>query len=218
MKKLFVLAGLAAFVLLATGCATRDSDPRWQDFHDASPGGNIEVQIDSIAAPNLDLKGKTFVIASGMPVVEEADLEFRLVAQYVENALRKHGATRVEKPEDAELLIRIAYGIGDPQQISAYSYMIGWSVQSVNQTVFTRNLIISGYEAKKLQPQLWKTTVRSTGMSPDLRMVMLYLVAAAEPYLGKSTGGVLEESTGDNDSRILDIKFGPLLPREKTVK
>lgn len=55
-------------------------------------------------------------------------------------------------------------------------------------------------------------------MSPDLRMVMLYLVAAAEPYLGKSTGGVLEESTGDNDSRILDIKFGPLLPREKTVK
>ena len=149
MKKLFVLAGLAAFVLLATGCATRDSDPRWQDFHDASPGGNIEVQIDSIAAPNLDLKGKTFVIASGMPVVEEADLEFRLVAQYVENALRKHGATRVEKPEDAELLIRIAYGIGDPQQISAYSYMIGWSVQSVNQTVFTRNLIISGYEAKK---------------------------------------------------------------------
>lgn len=202
-------AGWIVVVLLVTGCATGDIDPRWRDFNDKLPGGNIEVQIDSIAVPDLDLDGKTFTIASAIHDVEENDLEFKIVAKYVENAMRKHGAKPVEKQENAELLVRVAYGIGEPHQVSAYSYMVGWSVQSVTQTVFTRNLIISGHEAKRAQAQLWKTTVRSTGMSSDLRMIILYLVAAAEPYLGENTGHVLHETTGDNDWRILDIKFGP---------
>lgn len=220
MKMFYKFVAIVAVALLIAGCATQDSDPRWQNFNDKTPGGRIEVQIDSIAAQNLDLDGMTFVVAPGLQGVEEGDLEFQVVAKYVENAMRIHGAVRAEKPEQAELIVRVAYGIGEPHQISTYNYSTGWNAQSINQTVFTRNLVISGYDAKKPQSQLWKTTVNSTGMSPDLRMVILYLVTMAEPHLGKSTGRVLEEGIADYDPRILDIKFGTSdLPlQEKAAK
>lgn len=68
----------------------------------------------------------------------------------------------------------------------------GFTSVSKNVTVFTRVAIIGAYEApppKAGDPRpLWRTTIVSTGSSPDLRRVMPYMLRAATPYLGKDTG------------------------------
>jgi len=206
-------------ILLTSSCATTPStpvDPRMFGYD-----ARFFVYVNSFAASDASLKGKNFFIISGMQNVSDNDLEFLSVARYVENALAKKGYVRANNIKNADILIRLGYGIGNPQTTSdtvitshGYSYPVGWmwftvppQTQTVKTTTYMRNLILEAYDLKdkERKSQLWKTTVKSEGSSSDLHRVLAYMVAASSEYFGSSTGMQMELSITGQDPRVLDI-------------
>jgi len=170
---------------------------------------NVE-EVDSIAVADVDLRGKTYVMTSAMQNISDEDLEFKTAARYIRNALAQKGYKQVDSKEHADLLIRLAYGAGDPQTTTStftyttapgYSYPVGWwwysvpsttNTQTMQKTNYTINLVLEAYDLKtpgKL-PQIWKTTLTSTGQwerpprSSDFRIILPDMIAAAVPYFG----------------------------------
>jgi len=163
-------------------------------------------RIESIAIADVDSRGKTYVITSAIKDIDDEDLEFKVVARYIRNALSQKGYKQVDSKENADLLIRLAYGEGEPQTTTStytaapgYSYPVGWYryyVPSITQTVqttnYTTSLVLAAYDLKtpgKL-PQIWKTTLTHTGMreqSPTIsqvRYTIRAMITAAIPYFG----------------------------------
>lgn len=205
--------------LAMSGCATEPStpvDPRMYEH-----GSYLDVSVHAIAAPDASAKGKTFFIVPGMQNLSENDLEFIEVSRYVANALAKRGYVRADSVKTAAVLIRLGYGIGDPQTSSetvaisqGYSYSVGWMwftqpprTQTVKETLYRRNLILEAYDLKDpdRKSQLWKTTVKSEGSSSDLNRVLAYMIAASSEYFGTSTGMQKDLRINGRDPRLLDI-------------
>jgi hypothetical protein len=214
ITKRFILNILAVFVLLLSGCAT------WPVV---GPNGIYSVEIDSIAAPDADLKNKTYVVLSAMKSVSDNDIQFKEFARYVENALSKTRYKRVDKIEHADLIIRMAYGIGDPKTETStqvhttstgYSYPVGWTWIHVpsqtskvvtKTTTYLRYLILEAYDSENKQSQLWKTTLKSEGSSGDLRTALPHMIAAAIFDFGTNTGHRIEKKMYQNAARVFGI-------------
>jgi hypothetical protein len=205
--------------LFISGCATGPStpiDPRMFRGHEW-----VDVSVKSIAAPDSASKGKTVFITSGMQSTSESDLEFMEVARCVENALSKKGYIRANSAEGSDVLIRLGYGIGDPQVTSetvaisqGYSYSVGWMwfntpprTQTVNTKNYMRNMILEAYDLKDAsrKSQLWKTTMKSEGTTPDLNRIIAYMLAASYDYFGSSTGMQIDIRINGHDPRLLEI-------------
>lgn len=159
-------------------------------------------EVDSIADAGADLRDKTYVITSAMQDISDEDLEFKEVAKWINNALKLKGYKQVDSKENASLLIRLAYGRGEPQTTTSaytrapgYSYPVGWYryyvppiTEIVRRTTFRAHLILEAYDLKtsgKL-PQVWKTTLTVPNMTEgsDLRMSFLSMIAASINYFG----------------------------------
>ena len=85
MKSLVLILGVyAIFAVSIAGCAT-------VTFPTSSA---YRLEIDSIAMSGVDLRGKSYVIASAMQEISDEDLRFKEIAQYVENALKMKGYNR----------------------------------------------------------------------------------------------------------------------------
>ncbi len=210
---------VAVIAVLINGCATTPSTP--VDPRMFSEDAVFEVSIKSLAAPDAGSKGKTFFITSATQNINDNDLEFLEVARYIENALSQKGYVRTDNIENADILMRLAFGIGNPQASTetvvtshGYSYPVGWmwftappQTQTVKTTTYMRNLILEAYDLKdpKRKSQIWKTTVKSEGTSPDLHRVLAYMVAAASKYFGTNTGSQIDVRISGTDARVLDI-------------
>ena len=206
-------------VLIINGCATTPSTP--VDPRMFGHNSQIHVQVNSFAAPDAASKGKTFFIISAMQNVGDNDLEFLEVARYIENALSKKGYIRTDNIKSADILIRLGYGIGNPNTSSetvvtshGYSYPVGWmwftappQTKTVTTTTYMRNLILEAYDLKdpKRKSQLWKTTVKSGGGTSDLNRILAFMIAASSEYFGTSTGMQLYLTISGRDPRVLDI-------------
>lgn len=218
MKSIVLLLGVyAIFAVSIAGCAT-------VPFPTSSA---YRLEIDSIALAGADLRGKSYVISSAMQEISDEDLRFKEIAQYIENALKIKGYNRVDKKEKAEILIRLAYGIGNPQTTtyttttgSGYAYQVGWwwnivppTTETVNQTTYQRNLVLEAFDLKTKSdrlPQLWRTALSSEGRSSDMRTVLPHIIAAAVDYFGTNTGRKIPTYIEPNDPRVDDIKYGYL--------
>jgi hypothetical protein len=71
--------------------------------------------------------------------------------------------------------------------------VVGATSGTRNYTTYSRFVVLDAYDvpyylAKSEMKQVWRTTVTSTGSSGDLRLVMPFMLAAAEPYFGVNTG------------------------------
>ena len=213
-KNVFILISgvISIFVLLISGCAP----------FPVGPMGIYSVEVDSIAAPDADLKNKTYVLSSAMKNVSNDDLQFKEFAKYIENALAKTGYKRVDS-ENADLIIRLAYGIGQPNTetntqtyttSTGYSYQVGWTWINVppktetvttKKTTYERFLLLEAYNSKDRRSQLWRTTVKSEGWNSDLRVVLPHMIAAAIYDFGTDTRGKLATAMYQNAPRVLDI-------------
>lgn len=156
-----------------------------------------------------------------MQTISADDLEFIEVARCVENALSRKGYVRTSSADRADILVRLGYGIGDPQVTSetvaisqGYSYSVGWMwfntparTQTINTRMYMRNLILEAYDLKdpNRKSQLWKTTIKSEGTTPDLNRVIAYMLAASSEHLGSSTGMQIDLKINGHDPRVLDI-------------
>ena len=143
----------------------------------------FRVTVDSIAASDAHLKGKTYVISSCMKDITDDDLQFKEFARYIENALSQRGYTRVDSDKNPDLLVRLGYGLGTLQTTIStyttsygYSYPVGWmwfhvppTTQTEQITQNTVSLLLEAYELKTpgKQSQLWRTTVTSNTRVPN---------------------------------------------------
>lgn len=214
----FISIGIIA-LLIISGCATTPSTPTDPRLFGRNTW--VDVSVKSIAAPDSASKGKTIFITSGMQTISADDLEFIEVARCVENALSRKGYVRTSSADRADILVRLGYGIGDPQVTSetvaisqGYSYSVGWMwfntparTQTINTRMYMRNLILEAYDLKdpNRKSQLWKTTIKSEGTTPDLNRVIAYMLAASSEHLGSSTGMQIDLKINGHDPRVLDI-------------
>jgi hypothetical protein len=183
------------------------------------------VTIDSIAASDAHLKGKTYIISSAIKDVKDDDLQFKEFARYIENALSQKGYMRVDSDKKADLLIRLSYGLGTPQTTTStyttsygYSYPIGWmwyhvppttQTQQITHNTVSFQLEAYGLKTPSQQPQLWKTTVKSNTRVPNnieggIFVVTYYDISDLRiqiPYMIAASS----YSFGGNTGRAIDV-------------
>lgn len=190
-------------------CATVKSkmqDPRWSEFQGIKWNEEIEVEVDYYESPvfadNKNSRDRyyKFYISSAMKDVGEEDLEFMAMSKFVKNALIRLGYKPVSKPEDADFVVRIAYGIGyshtetSVYQGPGYSWTITgwyWSHQpgpTITQKtdIYRRSLIVTAWTSNdpSTAKQLWLVKCESTGTSNDLRLIIPYMATACFQQFG----------------------------------
>jgi len=89
--------------------------------------------------------------------------------------------------------------------------VIGTRTEYETITTYFRYCKIEAFDLKlfkttNTEKQLWSTVITSRGSSNDLRMVMPYLLGAAEEYIGVDTGKKLEVVINGNDERVSSLK------------
>lgn len=209
-----LLLGLA-FVLLADATqARRKRDPEPIRFTST---------VDSIADPTFPLAGKRYFFESSMANIGTEDLEFREVARWLSHAL---GHPVAASREDADVLVRVAFGIGSPQTTRStvvtapgYSYPIGmyWYsapplTETYVNTTYTRQLNVEAYDLKTpgRLPQVWKTSITSVGSRGDLRYVLPFMIAMGGDYFQKNAGHLEIQIPDDATGRaVVDSWIGP---------
>jgi hypothetical protein len=72
------------------------------------------VDVNSINNPDTT-RGMKYVLISGMQDPGVVDLQFNEFAAYVSAALRRSGHQEVKMAEDADVVIFLTYGIGEPK-------------------------------------------------------------------------------------------------------
>lgn len=228
LRKLGVIFALvSALGGLLAGCETTRSmplaDPRMMR------GVVVNMRVSSLAIYESITAGKKYYISSGLRDVRDDDLQFQEFSKYVENALALNeakrpgleGYVRVSRKEDADQLIRLSYGIGNPQtssqsQISSYgySYPIGYywytvppTIETTTVTTYSRTLILEAYHLKnpKGVAQIWKSTVESEGSESDLRRILPYLIVGSMAGYGSISPHVQTVRVAGEDPRLLQI-------------
>lgn len=211
---LMLLALVAVALGAGSALARKKQEPAGRPF---------VATIDAIADPAFPLTGKRYYYESGMSNIGTEDLEFREVARWLAYALgRPVAASR----EDADVLVRVAFGIGDPQTTRStvitapgYSYPIGmyWYsapplTETVVNTTYTRRLLVEAYDLKTpgRLPQVWKTSVTSVGTMGDLRYVLPFMIAMGANFFEKNAGHQELQIPDDARGRaIVDSWIGP---------
>lgn len=96
MRILFI----SLLIIFLSGCATRP---------------HVSVEVDAISSLNSKSK-KIYVLVSGASDIKPDDLRFQEFASYIEKALTSKGFVKSNSPTDANVVISLIYGIGDPQR------------------------------------------------------------------------------------------------------
>lgn len=162
--------------------------------------------VESISDGQADLTDKTFIIVSAIENVGDEDLEFRTVSRWVTNALGLLGYTRAESKEEASLLVRVAYGRGEPQSTThtyntapGYSFPVGWyhyyvpgKTETVTSRFYAVHLVAEAYllTTEGKLPQVWKTTLSVTNLDASSSMMggISNMIADSYVYFGTNTG------------------------------
>jgi hypothetical protein len=79
-------------------------------------------------------------------------------------------------------------------------------------TTYSRIVDVNAYDGRLYQTNgqaknLWSTRIASVGESADLRSVYPYMIFAAKPYFGKSSGSVITISVKENDPQVAQINY-----------
>lgn len=99
---------------------------------------------------------------------------------------------------------------GQVQGHSTTTYQYDYGITGYTQTqrtVYTRMVLLYAYDwdhflQTEQMTALWQTQMVSTGSSGDIRRVFPYLIAAAEPHLGRNTSQAVSVTIRENDDRV----------------
>jgi hypothetical protein len=112
LKKSLVL--ILGFTLLLSACTTgRSTQSQKVKFH---------CLIDSICSETAHLK-KKYILLPGNKGTNPEDLQFKEYAKYIHRVLQPRGYEQVTNPEEAQIAIFLAYGIGEPKE-HQYTYNV----------------------------------------------------------------------------------------------
>lgn len=197
----------------------------------------IRAQVDALAVNDANAKHR-FVILPANKELNPQDLQFIEFKGYVEKALKNRGYIKTEILSDADVVLFLSYGVGEPQ-MQQYAYdvpiwddfgyypysrryrfypratygFMGYTQQIETYTVFRRYLVLEAYDMdaylnQKTPIQHWKVSVQSLGQSNDLRQVFPYLVTAMQPHMGSNTGHMLTVDIDEFNPLLRDILLG----------
>jgi len=82
----------------------------------------FRVNVDSINGPNANIKTQ-YLLLPGLKNIDANDLQFKEYARYIDEALASRGFVKASDFQNANAIIFVAYGIGDPQT-QQYSYAL----------------------------------------------------------------------------------------------
>ena len=107
----------------------------------------------------------------------------------------------------------------DQPTVKSYQ-QVGSETKTLSATVYERRLTMVAYDFKAYQErheqrQIWKVSVVSEGTSGDLRDVLPSLIAAAQPYIGKSTGKQVDVTLAKNGPEVEAVRTGVARERKK---
>lgn len=228
--KEFLFLYCLAIVFIFVACATTPPsppDPRTKYFELFD--GHFTVEVDSVADPELSsFSGqKKFIIKSGMQGITDEDLEFKIIAKYLSNALKMQNYVEAKSLKEADLIIKLSYGFAGErvhtetvQKSAGYSFPVYKTTiyvppqyETVEYKTYIRLLSIDAYD-KRTQKQVWATRCNSEGSSNDLRRVLAYMFVAAKNFLGVQSFKKEVINVNGSDTTVLDIAVGPLSPVE----
>jgi len=91
---------------------------------------------------------------------------------------------------------------------------VGARTQTSENTTFDRRLTLEAVDAAawsgaRQMKRLWQVEVVSTGADDDLRAALPYMLRAAQPYLGRSSGRQLVVNLKKKDASVDAIRGGP---------
>jgi hypothetical protein len=93
----------------------------------------IRFGVNSLARPDASAM-KHYLIMPGSKELEANELQFLEYADYADKVLKKRGFMKVKTLDDADIVIFLSYGVGDPQTYN-YSYSLPtWGVTGVSST------------------------------------------------------------------------------------
>ena len=164
MMRYFRLAVLLLAPVLPIGCAL--VEPSY-------------VYVDAIASDHAG-RQETYFLFSGRPDLTTEDLQLR---RYADAALGAAGLRKVEFVDEADVVVGFTYGVE--------------SVREGNVTRRTSHVELAAFDWDEVRDQgdrnaIWRTHAYMDGSHGGLGRVVPMLVEACAPWLGKSTGGIVE--------------------------
>ncbi len=152
--------------------------------------------------------------------VEDQPLIFEETSDYIKTALSGKGYYEAPDPDQAEMVVAISCGVGGPQTTSfkrvrdpiiGSSTMVEESYYPV--TTYEKHLRMESSDIrqlaeKKRATQIWRVDIRYSDENSDLKKYLPIMAAAAIPYIGEKTDGLVEIVIKENDSAVSFIKEG----------
>ena len=106
-------------------------------------GSRFEVHIDSISTPDSS-KMRNYVLLPGNDNTSPNDLQFIEFAKYVKHVLSCRGYVEATDSNEADLIIFLAYCIGDPQEHSFTYNVPVWGQTGVSSSYTQGTLLTYG--------------------------------------------------------------------------
>ena len=122
-------------------------------------------------------------------------------------AIPQFGKTKIKSSSTTGNL-QIWNNQGTYRATTTYNYDYGVTGYTYyNQIQYTRILTLlaidyKAYLSNSTIIQVWQTQIESTGSSGDLRLVFPYLVFAAEKFIGKNTGRIIQTEIFENEKGV----------------
>ena len=154
-------------LLLVAGCAL--TEPTY-------------IYVDSIASPGSE-ELKSYYLFSGRRGLSEKDAHYRRFSRITHDILQSRGYTRAEGPDRSEVVIALTYGV-DRKRVQNHIERTSF----VELAAFEWDAISKSDERNAI----WRTRIYKDGSSGGLSHVIPQLLEAGGPYIGTSTGDLIE--------------------------
>jgi hypothetical protein len=142
----------------------------------------VYVYVDGIAAPSAEPQ-ETYFLFSGRRGLHHEDLQFRRYAVHADEALQAAGYRKVTTPDEADIVVGFSYGV-EVERVGALERR-------------TSHIELAAFDWDEVRDDgdrnaIWRTQAYMDGSHGGLGRVVPMLVEASTPWLGKSTGGIVE--------------------------
>jgi hypothetical protein len=184
------------------------------------------VKVNSAAKPDPK-PSVSYRIETHDPALDPSSLRYKEAKNFVKTALSSKGMYEAPKPETADVVVELDYGISDPrfsqktdsEPVYVYSatgeaHYVGDRVQTMTVTTYEKHLLLSARENKPAtegEPPktVWGVEVTSDDASKDLREYIPVLLGASVDYIGKDSNGEIKTIKIDpKDPAIAFVKKG----------
>ena len=215
MKKVILLLLLGVFLL--SGCTSTRNE--------------FKVTINTINDPDKNLESKRYILVSDMADVDQNNLQYKEFSAYVNKALENMGYVHAKSKSDANIVIKLKYGVNKPQSHN-YSYsspvygqtgvssstttyegnssttsytpsygVVGNEVNSGTVYTYYSYITLSAYDLHG-RP-LWETTVGYNAYDTNFRFYFPKMIEVSKNYIGENIPGYVNVIIKKDDEGIV---------------